>query len=182
MKIRKIISTTLLVSMLTPQVALAQGVPSPDPDPPAAKEPLPTPNLIPGEKDPGLAISPMRKGQRAPFTGVLLSPEASANIIIEFETFQERIRLDVNKAIKQEQADCQKTMSDLAAKAAADKKILQANIDQKGRTISDLNVEVKKLKEEKATEWSPTAWIGIGAAGGILVTVLTAFAISKATK
>lgn len=182
MKIQKIISTILLVSMLVPQVALAQGAPSPDPDPPVTKEPLPTPSLMPGEKDPGLAISPMKKGQRAPFTGVLLSPEASANIIVEFETFQERIQLEVNKAIKQEQADCQKKTSDLEAASVADKKILQADIDEKERAISGLNLDVKKLKDEKAAAWAPTTWIGLGAAGGILLTVLTAFAISKATK
>jgi len=182
MKLQKTISTILLISMLAPQVVLAQGIPSPDPDPPAVKEPLPAPSLMPGEKDPGLAISPMRKGQRAPFTGVLLSPEASANIIVEFETFRERIQLDVNKAIMQEQADCKKKTLDLEASSTADKKILQANIDEKGRTISNLNLEVKKLKDEKAAVWAPTTWIGFGAAGGILLTVLTAFAISKATE
>jgi hypothetical protein len=183
MNIQKIVSTILLACMLTPRVALAQGAPSPDPDPPTiVKEPLPSPSLLPGEKDPGAAISPMKKGQRAPFTGVLLSPEASANVIVEFETFQERMRLEVDKAIKQEQADCQKKVSDLDAKSVADKKILKANVDEKGRTITNLNAEIKKLKDEKATEWAPTTWMGIGTAGGILLTVLTAFAISKATQ
>ena len=53
----RIISIITLICMLTPQVALAQNVPSPD------REPLPTPSLMPGEKDPGLVISPMKKGQ-----------------------------------------------------------------------------------------------------------------------
>lgn len=183
MNIQRIVSTVLLICMLTPQVALAQGIPSPDPDPPkGAKDPLPSPTLVLGEKDPGLAISPMKKGQKAPFTGVLLSPQSSANIIVEFETFQERIQLEVNKAIKQEQADCQKKVSDLSAQSETDKKILQANIDEKGRTISNLRTEVKKLNDDAAARWAPTTWIGLGTAGGILLTVLTAFAISKATK
>lgn len=172
----RIISIITLICMLAPQVALAQNVPSPD------REPLPTPSLMPGEKDPGLVISPMKKGQRAPFTGILLAPTSAANIIVEMEMLNERIRIDVDRAIKQEQADCERKVLDLNASSIANKKILQANIDEKGRTIDSLLIEVKSLKDEKTTMLSPVTWVGIGTAGGILLTILTAFAISNSTK
>lgn len=174
MNYRKLVSITLLASMMLPQVAMAQSAPSPDPDP--------LPNQALNEKDPGLVISPLKKGQRAPFTGVLLSPASAANVIVEMETFQEKLQIEVNKVIKQENANCEKKTLDLSAAATADKKILQSSIDEKQRTISNLNVELKKLKDEKESAWSPGVWVGLGTAGGILLTVLTAFAISKATE
>jgi len=184
MNLKKFISTLVLVSFLAPQVALAQGVPSPDPDPPEkdVKGSLPLPRLLPGEKNPGMAISPMKKGQRAPFTGVLLSPAATADVIVEFETFEERIRIEVVKAIQEQQADCDKKLSDADAKSTADKEILKANIKSKNSSIKDLQTQVKILKDERDTRWPAGAWIGIGAAGGVALTILTAFAISKATQ
>lgn len=181
---KKTISALVLTSMLFPQVALAQSVPSPDPDPPekGVKGSLPLPQLLPGEKDPGLAISPMKKGQRAPFTGVLLSPSAVADVIVEFETFEERIHIEVMKAVKEQQADCDKKLSDTETKLNTDKKILEANIGSKDRTIKNLQDQVKILTEEQNSRWPVGAWVGIGAAGGVALTILTAFAISKATQ
>ena len=181
MNLKRSISTVLLLSILSPNLALAQGVPSPDPEP-KPKVDLPSPKLLPGEKDPGLAISPMKKGQRAPFTGVLLAPASVANVIVEMESFEERIKIEVRKATEQEKAECEKKLKNADAKSVADKKILQADIDDKARNISVLNGQVKNLKDELDSKWSPAVWAGIGGGAGIVLTILTAFAISKATK
>jgi hypothetical protein len=180
MKINKLISSIVLLSFLAPQVVLAQSVPSPDPDPKAIN--IPPPALIPGEKDPGLALSPMKKRQRAPFTGVLLSPSAVANIIVEYEMFEERIHIEVMNAIAQSKADCDKQLSDKATEYTADKKIMEANIKSKDAMIKSFDIEVKRLNDEKNSRWHPGAWVGLGAASGIALTILTAFAISKASQ
>jgi len=184
MKFTKFVSTILLVSFLMPNIALAQGTPSPDPDPAekGVKGSLPMPKLLPGEKDPGLALSPMKRSQRAPFTGVLLSPAAVADVIVEFESFEERLHIDVMRTIKEQQADCDKKLADTETKFNADKKILEANIGSKDRSIKTLQDQVKILKDEQNSRWPVGAWIGVGAAGGVALTILTAFAISKATQ
>lgn len=180
MRIKNLISIFVLLSFLSPNLAVAQSVPSPDPDP-RPLDILP-PSLLPGEKDPGLAMSPMKKKQRAPFTGVLLSPSAVANIIVEYETIEERIHVEVMKTISESKADCEKQLTDKKIKHEADKKIMQASINSKDLMIKSLDAEVKRLNDEKNAKWHPGAWIGIGAASGIALTVLTAFAISKATQ
>lgn len=182
MNLKKITSTLILVSFFTSQTAFAQNVPSPEPDANANKVALPLSQLLPGEKDPGAAISPMRSGQRAPFSGVLFSPPAVANVIVELESFEERLHIEIMRTISEQQADCDKKISDVENKLTTDKKILQANIDSKNILIKELNVQIKNLKDERDSKWHPGAWLGIGAAGGIALTVLTAFAISKASQ
>lgn len=180
MNFKKIISTMVLFSFFVPQVALGQTVFSPEPD--EKLQSLPLPQLQPGEKDPGIAISPMRRGQRAPFSGVLFSPRAVADVIVEFESFEERLHIEIMRTINEQQAECDKKLSDVENKLTTDKKILQANIDSKDKVIKELHGQIKILKDEQESRWHPGAWLGIGAASGIALTVLTAFAISKASQ
>jgi len=63
MRLKRFISSVLLFSFLFPQICFAQSKDiSPDPD--VGKESFPKVELVPGEKDPGLALSPMKKGQK----------------------------------------------------------------------------------------------------------------------
>ena len=181
MNFKKIVSTIVLFSFCIPQIVLAQSIPSPEQDPPV-KNISHILQLTPAEIDPGFALSPMKKRQRAPFTGVLLSSSAAANIIVELETIKERIHIEIVKATQLEQANCDKRLADAIAKSRADVNVLQASIDSKNKTINVLNVELKTLNDYNNAEWQPAAWVGIGTATGILLTVLTAFAISKATQ
>jgi len=166
------------MSMLSPQACLAQAK-DVSPEPEKMEDVLPPVQLAPGEKDPGLALSPMKKGQKAPFTGVLLSPSAVANVIVELKSIDERIQIEVAAAMQKQTAICEKSTSDLKTKQEADRKILQADLADKARVILAKEQEIKKLRDEQTNPW---AWLGAGAAGGITLTVLTAFAISKATK
>jgi hypothetical protein len=163
---------------LSPQVCVAQSKDI-SPDPEKMEDVLPPAQLAPGEKDPGLALSPMKKGQKAPFTGVLLSPSAVANVIVELKSIDERLQIEIAAATKKQTAICEKSTSDIKTKQEADRKILQADIDDKARSILAKEREIKKLRDEQTNPW---AWFSVGAAGGITLTVLTAFAISKATK
>jgi len=178
MRLKRFISSVLLFSFLFPQICFAQSKDiSPDPD--VGKESFPKVELVPGEKDPGLALSPMKKGQKTPFTGVLLSPSAVANVIVELESIDEKIRIEVNVAVQKQIAECEKSASNLNTKHEADVKILRSDIDDKTRTISAKEEEIKKLKAEQTNPW---IWAGIGTAGGIALALLTTFAVSKVTK
>jgi hypothetical protein len=166
---KKLISSIMLASFLVPNVCCAQDVVST----------LPTIVIPAGEVDPGAAISPMKKGQKAPFTGVLLSPEAVATVITEIKSLDDKIKLEVQRVTSLQQEQCRKEKTDLQIRSDADKKILQSDIDDKLRTINLLEENLKKEQEDRPNK---VVWAGLGAAGGIAVTILTAFAISKVTK
>ncbi|MBM3194170.1 MAG: hypothetical protein FJZ60_00215 [Chlamydiae bacterium] len=177
---KKIISVLLLASLFISNLSFAQDIDiSPDPDPADFISEIPPVKLAPGEKDPGKALSPMRRGQRAPFTGVLLSPSAVADVIVELESTEDRIHIEVLRALKIEQAEYEKKTGILETRLQAEKNILQASIDKKNKDISDLNAELEKAKKAQT---NPFLWASAGFAGGLLVTVLTVFAVTQATK
>lgn len=178
MRFKQIISATILVSLLAPQAALAQ-TPTPSPEKESLSHAIPAVNLQPGEVDPGKALSPMKKGQKAPFTGVLLSPAAVADTIVDIESVEERIHIEVTRAMQEEQAKCDKTSGDLTAKFTADNKILQASVDGKTREIKILNEELAKAQ---ARAKNPYLWGGIGFVGGVALSVLGVYAISQVSK
>lgn len=181
MLFKKIISTIVLASLMAPQVGFAQEkVPSPDAEPKKSfSELVPAVRLAPGETDPGKALSPMKKSQKAPFTGVLLSPAAVADVIVDIESIEERIHIEVTRAVQAENAVGEKKLSDLDARLTADKKVLQASVDGKTREIKILNEELAKAQSNAR---NPYLWGGIGFAGGVALSVLGVYAISQVAK
>lgn len=177
---KKIISHLLLSAMLTSEIGFAD-VPSPEPEEKISIGiiTLPPQQLQPGEPDPGRAISPMKKGQKAPFTGVLLSPRAVSEIIVEFESFDEKLHLEITRAINQEQASCDKKVNDLTAKTTAIQKELQANLDASRRETDAFKTELKNVKDSQI---NPYFLVGAGVAGGIALTLLSTYAIVQITK
>jgi len=180
MTFKKIIVTILSMALMLPNAALAQNIPSPELETPRKGiKDIPPAKLQPGEKDPGAALSPMKKGQRAPFTGVLLSPVAVANVIVEIESFEERLHIEVMRSVAEERAAGDKRLNDANAGSTADKKILQANFDAAKRETEAYRTELKNLKDSQT---NPYLWTTLGAAGGIAFTLLTVFAVAQVTK
>jgi len=182
MNLKKLISILLLSSLILPSIATAQESISPEVDPFFTKgftKSLPSTKLLPGEKDPGNAISPMKRGQRAPFSGVLFSPSAVATTIVEFESFEERLHIEIMKSVAEERAAGDKRLSDANAIAVADKKVLQSNFDAAKREATAFKIELKDLKDSQP---NPYLWAGLGGAGGIVFTLLTVFAVTQITK
>jgi hypothetical protein len=157
---KRIISSLLVASMLATSV-------------PAWADPTPPPTV-----DPAPVVSPLIKGQPAPYTGVLLSPEAVAQVIAEKDTAAAALALAVKHQADLDAAQLKYQVDQLTTTCTADKSILQAQVDDNKKQIIILNDQLKK------TTGGPGApvWIGLGAVGGVVVTVLTVFAIGKATK
>ena len=141
-----------------------------------------SPEAEPSDSDIGKAISPMKKGQRAPFTGVLFSPAAAADVIVGISTFEEKIRIEVNNTIKKEQIECEKKTSDIKTRFGADKSTLQAQIDSSFQKINALNSKIKELEEREATKIHPAIWTSVGAASGIALTILTTYVVVQTIK
>lgn len=137
------------------------------------------PDPVPGEVDVGTAISPMKKGRIAPFTGILLSPKATATIIAELNSFNDRIKLEVDHARAEEKALCEFRVAEQKTNCDADKKVLQAQIDARKKEVDALN---EALKKERDSRPNTVLWTGLGFGAGLITTVLTVFAVSQAVK
>lgn len=166
-----IISSILIASQLS-----FAGIASADP----VSLPKP-PDALPGEVDVGAAISPMHKGQLAPFTGVLLSPRALAQIVATLNSTKDEIKIEVEKARAEESATCTFQKAELTTKFNADKGILQAHVDEQEKRIAILN---EQIKSQQSTSDHVPLWVGLGAGVGFVVgagaAALGAYIVSSA--
>jgi hypothetical protein len=131
------------------------------------------------EKDVGAALSPMKKGQFSPFTGVLLSPLAIATLISELNAKGEEIKIEVDRAKAEAEANHTYEKSVMTAQCVADKKVLQANVDAKNQQIESFDAAVKAELESRP---NPAFWAVLGAVAGVVVTTAAASAIVAVAK
>lgn len=144
---------------------------------------LPEQAPVKGEPDVGAAISPLKKGQVAPFSGVLLSPRATATIIAQINSVTDRIKLEVDHARAEAAAHCEYEVSELKTHAEADTKVLQAQLDERDKRLTILN---EQLKQEESNRTNTPLWVGLGTGAGVVVgiatTVLAVYAVNRASK
>ncbi len=172
MMYRRIIAPILIATNLfISPMAFAQTAPTVTTTLPSA------PEKLPGEPDVGAAISPLKKLQIAPFTGVLLSPEATAQLIVQITTFPQVIKIQVDHQAAVDKAQCDFSLAEQKNTLETDKKILQAQVDASNKIIPVLTEQVKKLEDSRP---NTTLWFGLGAAAGVVVTVLLTLAIAYA--
>lgn len=168
------------MAMVSSSISMAQeSVPSPDA---TASVPIsiPTaPTIQIGEPDVGPAISPMKRGQQAPFTGVLLSPAAIASIISDINHKNDLIKIEVDKATKTLTAKHEFETNLLKLRSESDAKIAQMRIDEQHKEIDRIDAQLKKEREDRP---NPMTWAAIGLGTGILLSTLTAATIAYVTK
>ena len=173
-----------LIAFLLIGAQLSIAVPAFADTPVASTITVPTPPALqPGEIDVGAAISPMKKGQIAPFTGILLSPKATATIIAQLNSTQDLIKIEVDHARAEEQAKCEFRVSETVTHCEADKKILQAQVDEQNKRIG---IVTDALKKEEANRPNTPLWVGLGTGLGFVLGVglsaLTVYAVGQASK
>jgi len=165
---KNIISTIILLSFFHSNIAYTQE--STD---------LPKVETQQGEIDPGEAISPMKSQQKAPFTGVLLSPKAVATITAKLLSIVERIKLAQSEATEQAQEFCRNEKATNEIRVKADKQILEARIRDNERTIE---LYQKSLNEVKQSQHDPVMLIGLSAGGTAVLTALSILAVAQSIK
>lgn len=125
------------------------------------------------EESVGEALSPLRKGQKAPFSGVLLSPAAIANITVKLSSFDDEIQLEINKIKAEAAAEAQLIISQKKAEFEADMAIIKANLE----SLEKENVFLQEeLEEEKRNRPSRGVWFSLGVLAGVGITVTILFA------
>ena len=174
-----------IVTTLGASISWAQDAGSPLPSSSSSSYGIPTIYVPPtpsGEKSPGAAISPMKKGQTAPFTGVLFSPIAVANVMAIYVSMPQEIQIETKKATDTANAICEKRVADNKATAdynatvAADQlKAAQVNNERLRKATDDLTAK-------ESAQWSTYTWTGLGAAGGIGLTLGIMYLYSRTTK
>jgi len=181
----KIIATILAMMMSVSSTTFAQEF---DPDPgnedteyyrselPLNLPPVPTPLKL--EPDVGEAVSPMKKGQTAPFTGLLFSPAAVAKIISDIESRQVEIDLAVNHATNRLTARHKYDMDVFKIRFDSDAKINQIRIDAQKKEIERLDA---RLKQEKEQQPNVLVWTAIGIGAGVILSTLTAAVVVSVT-
>lgn len=168
---KKIVSVLLALSLITnSSLAFSQQ---------AAKVDLPTLETPEGEVDPGLAISPMKLLQKAPFTGVLLAPKAIASLVARLNSFDKEKKLAVAEAVELANETCKNEKNNNDIMAKSQKLILEARVEDQKKVIQAYEEQLKKERDQQS---DPAIWGLVGAAGGVAVTILTTFAVSQAMK
>ena len=166
MNLRKFISLCICNCLFLSSVAAYAEIPSPDPDPQ---------ELI-------SKISPMRQGDIAPFAGILFSPNATATIITEFETFDERTKLEIDKSVSDIISKKQFEINEINSKCITDKTILQADINTKSKKLISLTKDLQNAQNTAANAPSRLVWTGIGIFAGAATVILITFAVNQASK
>ena len=143
---------------------------------------LPTPpELEPGEISVGKAVSILKKGQTAPFTGILLSPEATAELIVRLENYDSECQLKIDKDLQLQKASHDLKYENLEITHNTYKTSCEIKLSSRNDTIKILNDTLEKYTNPK-TEW----WFVGGIAGGFVlgatITIATVYATSAAFK
>jgi hypothetical protein len=126
-------------------------------------------------------IAPLKKGQPAPWPGVLLNSSAVASIKFDKDTEKERIEAAVQRATSATLA--QKNAELELLKVSLDSKISQkdALLEEKNEQLVIFREENKNLRDALSQAPNRTTWFGIGLVSGILVSLATVFAVSQAS-
>lgn len=133
-------------------------------------------DVPPSENNVGEALSPLRKGQRAPFTGVLLSPAAVAKTTITLKSIEEEIQIEINKLKAEAIAQTELIVAQKKAEFDADISIIRANLEFSTHQRDALE---KELIMERRTRPSRILWLSVGILAGSGITLTILFASHK---
>jgi multidrug resistance efflux pump len=122
-------------------------------------------------------ITPITKGSPAPYTGVLLSPEAVAKIVVETQNCQKKIDVETENARAVQKAIDEKMLADVRADLERDIKILQAKVNSRDQQIKSLTEALAKSERAKSNTW---LFAGGGVLAGVAITVGTVLAVGLA--
>ncbi len=125
------------------------------------------------EEDLGSVISPVRKGEKSPFTGLILSPRAVATIMAHYKFLNEQISLETEKVRQEVTAHFENKINELKIKYESDKESYRTQLES---SRSDSAKYKSLLEKEISSRPNLPLWAGLSFAGGIGLTLLIIFA------
>lgn len=124
-------------------------------------------------------LLPLKVGDKAPWPGVLLNAPAVAQIKVNLDSAKAECDIEVRKAQDIVKAQATFELANEKASHEKDKAVDAAVIKEKTLTVADLQ---KRLDESEKSRPNVYLWTGVGVVGGVVLTVLTVFAVSQASK
>jgi len=168
--LKKIISIITCLAFVAKIGTAHAEVPVPETNFPS----LPSIDVPPDEIDPGEAISPLKKNQKIPFTGLGISPRAILKINVWLKFNNERIEIEKNYVKEKMQAQCDYEVEKQKIVSKADIEVAQAKIESNLKQVELLQ---KQLKQEIESRPNVTLWTGLGILGGVGLTLLVVYAV-----
>lgn len=137
----------------------------------------PPPTAIMTPADNAAVVSPLKQGQTAPFTGLLYSPAAAATVIAERNAVPAKIKIEVDAATSQVNAQCDFKVNGAKIASDADARVSKAILDAKDAQIKSVNDENAQLvKYNSHHAW----WAAGGFVAGAIVTTVIVFGVRQA--
>lgn len=123
-------------------------------------------------------VTPLSKDQPAPWPGILFSTDAVAKVIADKEAAEKEKELAVQHQIDLSTAQLKFEIDKITSTCIADKSILTAQLEYQKNQVKILNDQIKN----QSSGPTPVTWLALGTGAGVVLTVLTVFAISQAQK
>lgn len=156
MNIRRFVSMLMLVVAFAPARVYADDEVIP---------PVQTPS---GEADPGNVLVVTKKSAPAPFTGILLSPRAVAELLSKLEAAKKEADLAAARAREEQRTKDETEIKGLQIELGAEKRSAEERLAIRDNRISALEKDLVKSQEDKP---NPVTWFAVGATSTALITL-----------
>ena len=123
-------------------------------------------------------ITELRKGQHAPFSGILFSRDAAVKMYTQLKFTEEECKLRLSKELDILKLDYETRLKLINLKLDVESEKNQKLIAVKNDRIKFLEKNLNPPKWYESGEF----WFSMGVVGGILITVVSAYAIGQAAK
>jgi hypothetical protein len=155
---------------LVPTALYAQNIPV------AGTLDVPLLSLAEGEHDVGDALSPMRMGQRAPFTGVLVSNHAVAILLVDRLSLNAQCRINTDHELGVQQAENQLSLDNLQAHIQTLSEQARIEHEASSQRITNLTNSLNRVQGNPisglAATFHTVLWVSGGLVAGTLIGLL----------
>lgn len=133
-----------------------------------------------GEKDPGNVLTVVKKDNLVPFTGILLSPRAVAELLAKTEMAKKEAELAAARAKEEQQIRDEAQVKGLQIELNAEKRSSDERITIRDNRISILEKDLAKAQSDRP---NPVTWtlIGAGATALIIATLATVVVVGRSS-
>jgi hypothetical protein len=169
MKLRRLISLLLVLCILAPARVYAN-----DEQIPPIQQPA-------GETDPGNVLTVVKKSNLVPFTGILLSPRAVAEMLSKLELAKKEAELAAARAQEQQRIKDEAEIKVLLVQVDAEKKSTDERLAIRDNRIANLEKDLAKSQTDKP---NPVTWalVGAGTTAMIIATLATVILVGNSSK
>jgi hypothetical protein len=121
-------------------------------------------------------VTPMKKGDKAPFAGTLFDVHAAAKILTDIEHAKEQCMISQEEMLARQNAKHDlEVANEIAAREAAEQRLKEIS------ALKDNQIEFLSTQLEATAPKRNLAglWVSLGVLGGVLVTIAAGYALGQ---